>query len=353
MRLSSCVDRIEEEDSSEKATALLHLLTNNQNLFEKYPTNRCCSIAEYMTKKKCIPSRRCPPDYYPQGFTWLAKNEGCLSKPNETLIESKEFVSQSGAVVHFVDPEVGNQHSHILSKLGLGANRPTLHNVIAQLKECVKYADEDVQDQSEITGMMKYIYDFLNECWREDKNVKEMILHEVGICIWNGSTFTEPSRMCTGDPPFDLPFDLSPYMTSIPKSMVKYSSFFEALGVRARAETNDEALVAVLHEIREDCESKESVIFLRGKRLLVLRILQQLQINGSIPDEVRDRLLVPAHDSECRLIPVDESAYLDRDWLSQDDFDDDEDFALIHPCVSKELGNILAGSPSEPFAFGR
>ena len=337
----SCVDMIEEEDSSEKATALLHLLTNNQNLVGKYPTNGYCSVAEYMTKKKCIPSRRCPPEYYPQGFTWLAENEGCLSKPNETLIESKEFVSQSGAVVHFVDQQVGNQHSHILSKLGLRANRPTLHNVIAQLKECVKYADEDVQDQFEITGMMKDIYDFLNECRREDKTVKEMILHEVDICIWNGSTFTEPTRMCTGD----LPFDLSPYMTSIPKSMTKYSNFFEALGVRARAETNDEALVAVLHEIREDCESKESVIFLREKRLLVLRILQQLQINGSIPDEVRDRLLVPAHDSECRLIPVDESAYLDRDWLSQDDFDDDEDFALIHPCVSKELAIFLQVPP--------
>ena len=42
----SCVDKIKKKNSNEKPTTLLHLLTNNQNLIKKYPTNDYCSIAE-------------------------------------------------------------------------------------------------------------------------------------------------------------------------------------------------------------------------------------------------------------------------------------------------------------------
>ena len=102
---------------------------------------------------------------------------------------------------------------------------------------------------------------------------------------------------------------------------------------------------------RKRCDDSENdVAFQQGQqRQLVLQILHHLRAEEELSEEAVLRLLVPSEKGECDLIPVDESAYVDRDWLRQstdnEEMDDDEDFTLIHSDISMVLAIFLHVRP--------
>ena len=338
--LITCVEMVDESQSPEKARTLLELLKSNQSLLER-------SVIDHMKQKQCIPCRQSPPEFYPSAFEWYGNLSTRLSTPHEILREKKLAVLTCGASKCFTSQEDESRFSTVYTKIGMNIPSPIISDVMTQLDHCVRYAEDRTgEDVTDIVPMLKEIYSFLMEAWRQDKNTKNLILNRAKVCIWNGSGFSEPSKMCA----VKLPFQLAPYMASIPQSTIAFADLFEALGVEQNMAANSNALVDILHEIKKRCDdSKTDVAFQQGQRQLVLQILHHLHAAGELSEEARARLLVPSQRGECHLIPVDESAYLDRDWLRQstddEEIDDDEDFTLIHSDISMDLATFLQVRP--------
>ncbi|XP_030840846.1 sacsin-like [Strongylocentrotus purpuratus] len=338
--LITCVEMVDESQNPEKARTLLELLTSNQSLLER-------SVIDRMKQKQCIPCRQSHPEYYPSAIEWYGKRSTRLSTPREILREKKLDVLICGASRCFTSQEDESRFSSVYTKIGMNIPSPIISDVMTQLDHCVRYAEDRTgEDVTDIVPMLKEIYSFLMESWRQDKNIKNLILNRAKVCIWNGSGFSEPSKMCVVEPPFHL----APYMASIPPSTIAFADLFEALGVEKNMAANSNALVDILHEIKKRCDDSENdVAFQQGQRQLVLQILHHLRAEEELSEEAVLRLLVPSRKGECRLIPVDESAYVDRDWLRQstdnEEMDDDEDFTLIHSDISMDLAIFLHVRP--------
>ncbi|XP_030840841.1 sacsin-like [Strongylocentrotus purpuratus] len=338
--LITCVEMVDESQSPEKARTLLELLTSNQSLLEK-------SVIDHMKQKQCIPCRQSPPEYYPSAFEWYGNRSTRLSTPHEILREKKQAVLTCGASKCFTSQEDESRFSTVYTNIGINIPSPIISDVMTQLEHCVRYAEDRTgEDVTDIVPMLREIYSFLMEAWRQDKNTKNLILNRTKVCIWNGSGFSEPSKMCVVEPPFHL----APYMASIPLSTIAFADLFEALGVEKNMAANSNALVDILHEIKKRCDDSETdVAFQQGQRQLVLQILQHLRAEEELSEEAVLRLLVPSQKGECHLIPVDESAYVDREWLRKstdnEEMDDGEDFTLINSDISTDLAKFLHVRP--------
>eukprot|EP00057_Strongylocentrotus_purpuratus_P028463 XP_011682937.1 PREDICTED: sacsin-like [Strongylocentrotus purpuratus] len=99
-------------------------------------------------------------------------------------------------------------------------------------------------------------------------------------------------------------------------------------------------------------ETKQAVLISGASQSFIVSnkmILHHLNATGELSEEARVRLFVPSQRGECHLIPVDESAYVDREWLRQstddEEMDDDEDFTLIHSDISMDLAKFLQVRP--------
>ncbi|XP_041473876.1 sacsin-like [Lytechinus variegatus] len=340
--LIACVDMIEESQDPDKSLLLLELLSNNPGLLSTY-------VIDHMKRKKCIPCRQSPPEHYPIDIEWHGKSSSRLATPQEILIESKQAALSSGASKSFVSEQ--DLFSKVFIELGITSQKPVIEDVITQLEHCVEYARERTgRDVSDIIPMLKAIYGFFNKELEleleHDSHVRNLILDRVKCCVWNGSGFSEPSKMCTGG----LPFDLAPYMASIPKSACVFKDLFERLGVKRNMDTNAEALVEILHDIKRECNSTGvSKSFQQRQRQLVLQILHHLHASAELTEDARLQLLIPSKRGECHLIPVEDSAYVDREWLRQstenEEMDDDENFTLIHSDIPMELITFLRVRP--------
>ncbi|XP_063961228.1 LOW QUALITY PROTEIN: sacsin-like [Lytechinus pictus] len=334
--LNACVDMIEESQSPDKSHLLLELLSKSPDLL-------CTSVIDHMKQKECIPCRQSPPEYYPSAIEWYGNSTSRLSTPTETLREMKSAVLMCGASKRFCSHADWSRFSEVFTKLGMYTPSLLLTEVVAQLEYCVKYTkDRTGEDTSDIVPMLKEIYSFFMQEMHEHVNIKDLILNQVESCIWNGSGFSEPSRICTRK----LPFDLYPYMVSIPKATSAFGELFEVLGVQTDMMANSCALVDILYEIKEACEGEEiDEVFQQGQLQLVLQILNHLQAAGDLSEDARLRLLVPSQKGKCHLIPVEKGAYVDRDWLRQstdsENLDDDEDFTLVHSNISMNLAMFL------------
>ncbi|XP_063961226.1 sacsin-like [Lytechinus pictus] len=346
VEIVSCVDRIEKLQSPEMARALLELLENNPIHLNGILQNGK-TVREVVMNKQCIPCRQSPPEHYPLDIEWHGKISSRLTTPQEILIESKEATLSSGASKPFVSQSQQDLFSKAFSELGITSQNPVIEDVLTQLEHCVKYARERTgRDVSDIIPMLKAIYGFVNEELQHNSRVRNLILDRVKCCVWNGSGFSEPSKMCTGG----LPFDLAPYMASIPKSACMFKDLFESLGVKRNMDTNAEALVEILHEIKRECNSTGvSKSFQQRQRQLVLQILHHLHASAELTEDARLQLLIPSKRGECHLIPVEDSAYIDREWLRQstenEEMDDDENFTLIHSDIPMELITYLRVRP--------
>ena len=348
VEMVACVDLVEKTQCPKKARALLDLLGKNPGHFDRSLVDGS-TVRDFMMNKRCIPCKQSPPEYYPPDIEWRGNTSSRLTTPREILIETKQAVLISGASKSFISQQ-DVMLSTAFTLFGKTCHTPLISEVIAQIEHCVKYAtDRTEQDVTDIIPMLKEIYAFLKEGWQSDPNVRDCILDRVKCCVWNGNGFSEPSKMCSGN----LPFDLAPYMASIPQATFAFKDLFEALGVNRNIDTSSEALVEILLEILLEIKTKcdapgANATFKQKQRQLVLQILHHLHAVGELSEEARVRLLIPSHRGECHLIPVDESAYLDRDWLRQstddEEMDDDEDFTLIHSDISNGPCNI----PSSP-----
>ena len=345
VEMVACVDLVEKTQCLKKARALLDLLGKNPGHFDRSLVDGS-TVRDFMMNKRCIPCKQSPPEYYPPGIEWRGNTSSRLTTPREILIETKQAVLMSGASKSFISQQ-DVLFSTAFTLLGITCHTPVISDVIAQIEHCVKYATyRTEQDVTDIIPMLKEIYAFLRKEWQRDSNVRNCILDRVKCCVWNGNGFSEPSKMCTGN----LPFDLAPYMASIPQATCAFKDLFEALGVKRNIDTNSEALVEILHEIKSKCDVLgANVTFQQRQRQLVLQILHHLHATGELSKEARVRLLVPSQRGECHLIPVDESAYVDREWLRQstdnEEMDDDDDFTLIHSDISMELAIFLHVRP--------
>ena len=342
--IMSCIDELTHNQNKDMALSLLQLLEQNTDFLGKLSSKEM-TVAEYLKDQHCIPYEQHSPEYYPPDFHWYSDKGTPLSKPRDTLLQSKQDVFASGACVPFVKEQV---FPKVFIYLGLHLHKPTLENVIKQFKECVAFAHNDSrQFMSEYIQMIKAIYSHIQEAWRREKDlVKEKVLTEIKLCVWNGSNFSEPNTMCTGE----LPLDLSPYMTCVPKELDCFKELFHSLGVKANAETNAGTLVSVLEDIKKCCHKRDrNARFKKKQRLLALRILHELHASGDMPESLYDCLLVPVRNDECRLVPVSGSAFIDMNWLKQeldtDNLDDEESFTLIHPEISMELAKFLRVPP--------
>eukprot|EP00057_Strongylocentrotus_purpuratus_P022687 XP_011677161.1 PREDICTED: sacsin-like [Strongylocentrotus purpuratus] len=349
VEMVACVDLVEKTQCPKKVRALLDLLGKNPCHFDRSLVDGS-TVRDVMMNKRCIPCKQSPPEYYPPGIEWHGNTSSRLTTPREILIETKQAVLISGASKSFISQQ-DLMFSTAFTLFGITCHTPLISDVIAQIEHCVKYAtNRTEQDVTDIIPMLKEIYAFLKEGWQSDPNVRDCILDRVKCCVWNGKGFSEPSKMCSGN----LPFDLAPYMASIPQATLAFKDLFEALGVNRNIDTNSEALVEILLEILPEIKTKcdapgAYATFKQKQRQLVLQILHHLHAVGELSEEARVRLLIPSHRGECHLIPVDESAYLDRDWLRQstddEEMDDDEDFTLIHSDISMDLARFLQVRP--------
>ncbi|XP_030840850.1 sacsin-like [Strongylocentrotus purpuratus] len=350
VEMVECVDLVEKTQCPKKARALFDLLGKNPGHFDRSLADGS-TVRDFMMNKRCIPCKQSPPEYYPPDFEWRGNTPSCLTTPQEILIETKQAVLMSGASKSFISQQ-DVLFSTAFTLLGITCHTPVISDVIAQIEHCVKYATyRTEQDVTDIIPMLKEIYAFLRKEWQRDSNVRNYILDRVKCCVWNGNGFSEPSKMCTGN----LPFDLAPYMASIPQATCAFKDLFEALGVKRNIDTNSEALVEIQHEIKSKCDVLgANVTFQQRQRQLVLQILHHLHATGELSKEARVRLLVPSQRGECHLIPVDESAYVDREWLRQstdnEEMDDDDDFTLIHSDISMKLAIFLHVRPSVDFS---
>ncbi|XP_071479501.1 sacsin-like [Diadema antillarum] len=80
-----------------------------------------------------------------------------------------------------------------------------------------------------------------------------------------------------------------------------------------------------------------------------MQILKELHTIGELPQNMQNRILVPTEAEGCHLIPVTDSAFIDRPWLKslvhEEQSEDGKTFTIISPLVTAELAEFLHVPP--------
>ncbi|XP_071487726.1 sacsin-like [Diadema antillarum] len=341
-----CLDIVSESNTADFALCFLKFLANNRHLMTSYSSRTSCTVGAYMKNKRCIPYAQIQPSFYPRQLQWHHIPSSCLSTPNETLLLSRENSMLCGSVLPLA--AAGNKLLPVFSDLQMASKKPTLQIVIVQLRECVQLTQECREaDVIELAPTVKIIYDFLLNEWREQGDSVVDELKAIGPVIWNGEGFSNPRQMCINE----LPFDLSPYMTQIPPAMRKFAELFRAVGVILTVKTDAESMIDIMHEVKASCDQSrgQDTAFHAKQLRLVMQILKQLQTIGELPKYLQDRILVPIEAGGCNLIPVAESAFVDKPWLKSDvndeQYEEGETFTFVSPLVTADLADFLHVPP--------
>ena len=318
--------------AKQKSQALLEYLSKNpmklQDAISGEALGLLLSDIPWVTTLKEKPSE------FPRSlhFWGEGNKETNFCKPTE--VKGRAHLNLIGSVKPIFEVEPSSQLS---SYFGWN-KKPRLSDVADHLKTVINDYSKDERPRYSL--LVKDIYDFLVSENRGD--VVEAIkgVEDTGW-IWNGDGFSSPNVVLSEKPSTDL----SPYISTLPLEMVKYSELFFHFGMHKQC--NALLMLDVLAMIKDKYDQNQFEITDVKKDLqLCIAILNEVKPgNGEqLPPEVREKILLPTYvkeDAFVKLAPVEDCMYGEHEGLETETDDGEMDFLMVHPNIPAETAELL------------
>ena len=275
------------------------------------------------------------PDRFPKSlpFTGTAEVKPIFYKPSE--IHSADFVDLIGSV----RPIVKVQSCGKVAKHFGWDKKPQVTLVVKHLKLVIDCYSQ--QEKSLYMMMVAKLYSFLVDA--EHALVRNSF-EEMNIVrwIWNGDGFSAPLEILAEKPLFDL----SPYILSLPPEMKQYQTLFAMHGLAVECEAN--VLFRVLRLMKEKYEQNNPPIEVNDVKRdlqLSINILKDLRSrNIELPSLGEESVLIPTFvegDEFVRLAPAESCVYCEREWLQQENDEEEDGYFFVHPSVSNSTAEFF------------
>ena len=275
------------------------------------------------------------PDRFPRSlpFTGTAEVKPIFYKPSE--IHSADFVDLIGSV----RPIVKVQSCWKVAKHFGWDKKPQVTLVVKHLKLVIDCYSQ--QEKSLYLMMVAKLYSFLVDA--EHALVRNSF-EEMNIVrwIWNGDGFSAPLEILAEKPLFDL----SPYILSLPPEMKQYQTLFAMHGLAVECEAN--VLFRVLRLMKEKYEQNNPPIEVNDVKRdlqLSINILNDLRSrNIELPSLGEENVLIPTFvegDEFVRLAPAESCVYCEREWLLQENDEEEDGYFFVHPSVSNSTAEFF------------
>ena len=312
--------------------------SSRRSVIDDYPDD----VRESLAEVPFLPVFGKPVDW---PFAWaggedawqLAPPKGLYSSSLKELVASKVKVLSLELLGSCVVIE--HEKKEVLRSLGVVLDEDLedldfLKLVTEQLLLVASFYKQEPNTCSETTqSVCASIYTYLSKCLQNvssTRDVKSAVCGQLQEtqCVWTGACFVTPTRVA-----FENEYDCRPYLFQLERSLCRYRSFFEAVGVKDRFEIED--VVCILREIQEESGGEQllpALLETVSKAAQLLRVIVDRQGDDRLPDATR--IFLP--DRSGVMQPVSRLCLDDCDWLSESD-----SMKFVHGKISPETANVL------------
>ncbi|XP_031565981.1 sacsin-like [Actinia tenebrosa] len=343
LTIAKQISDMSEEKASKRAAALLNFLNENFYLMDTEvvvdeESDLKLTLKQALCRFQWLPVSKDPPGKYPSTMSWFRSSQFLYSPSEMRDMEGAFLVGSAMPIVHV---PVNKK----LKKAFGWENPPPLMPVLEQLKTAVKQWKGQDKKPHEVESlkfqtMLREIYDYLSSQNTLTEAIAALKSPSFGPWVWYGSGFALPNCVAFHS---TCPFDLKPYLLTMPEEFRIYDDLM--LGCGVRESFGEENILDVLPAIYEARLMKKDRVDVKRDLYLVTEILHYATNTGKpLPDDLKKKVFVPiktAGDTLC-LKPLHEVSYCDTN------IQDDEDLSFLnvaHESIATRTLQLLGVQP--------
>ncbi|XP_071959406.1 sacsin-like [Antedon mediterranea] len=294
LEIKGCVELLMVHPDEGKAHAVCELLECSHKILDDMNLLTYLENHQWVLVVKIVDQQ-----IYPVGFPWFQSNHTLVSPKDVTSVSHAPLVGSTLALV-------SNEYSQ-LSKRFKWDLKPPLKSIYTHLQNIVSFVTDQHQTRNTdlidtIERILPYIYHVMQSNINEFKSFRE---HEDKL-VWTGKVFE---------------FGASTQFDGETQPMLKLLEE-----------------IVQFHEKADGNVKKERI---NDDRDLVIHIVESIlnltPSSDELPDEVRDRILLPVateNSTFLRFATCDDVCFPNEEWSNDEDF---EDIKLVHESVPRKI----------------